>query len=168
METIAQRMRKVGTYFGYFDIQPYENVNEDSPNFGVSYDRLIFHAALKRREFIAFGDLVYFMYINNDLVKVGKAEGAIGWAGRMNTYRKDPDDDATNKKIMDIMKEDYSVVEPIYVYAISVPRVASDYYCNLTDSAVMVSIPRAGKVETYLTECVEAQGEQLIFCNQKT
>ena len=57
-----------------------------------------------RKDLIAKGDMVYFMFVNSDLYKIGKAGGQHGFAGRVGTYNRGRLGDATNNRIIDVYK----------------------------------------------------------------
>lgn len=159
----ASKLKNQGTYLGYFTIGEYIDPR------GKTYDRLNFDKALARKDYIAMGDIVYGMYVEGVLYKIGKAGGKLGWATRHNTYRKDPDFEPTSKRIIDKMAEmEYSKDTPIEVYAISVPKVQSSFFCPITNETIDIQISRNHEVETYLTSVAESEGEDLCFCNQKS
>jgi hypothetical protein len=158
-----------GTYLGYFEAEKHTtNVNNDKPS--RSYDRLAFRRAdgIERRDLISMGDIVYGMYVDNKLVKIGKAGGLMGWAQRASTYAVDPAGEATNRKILKHLAEDFKTKNPkIYVYGLSVPRIKNTFFCSITQETIDIELPQNGEVETHLTAVAEEQGEDLIFCTQK-
>ena len=73
---VSAQISTKGTYLGYFEAEKHTtNVNNDKPS--RSYERLTFIRAdgIERRDLISMGDIVYGMYVDNKLVKVGKAGG---------------------------------------------------------------------------------------------
>ena len=115
--SISDLMLEKGIYLGQFNLRG--NVMDFEP-------------ALTRSQYIALSDLVYFMYVNNKLVKIGKSGGADGWNDRMSQYKRGrlASTDRTNNRIMDIM-ESYGESE-IKVYAVQSPRREIEMVCPLT------------------------------------
>jgi hypothetical protein len=168
MSNVATNLTKVGTYLGYFTIQEHTtNVNNNKPS--RTYEKLVFTKAdgMETRDFKAMGDIVYGMYVNGNLVKIGKAGSTNGWAGRIGTYGVDPKGEATNRKIITHLKEDFTYETRVEVYGISVPRIHSEYFCPVTREAVSIELPQNHQVETHLTTEAEAEGTDLMFCTQK-
>lgn len=168
MNTVASNIQKVGTYLGYFTITEHTtNVNNNNPS--RTYEKLIFTKAdgMERRDYIAMGDIVYGMYVNGQLVKIGKAGSSFGWAGRIGTYGVDPALEATNRKIIASLKENFTYDARIEVYGIQVPRVHSEYFCTVTRETVSIELPQNSEVETHLTAQAELEFEDLLFCTQK-
>jgi hypothetical protein len=168
MPNVATNLTKVGTYLGYFTIQEHTtNVNNNKPS--RTYEKLVFTKAdgMETRDFKAMGDIVYGMYVNGNLVKIGKAGSTNGWAGRIGTYGVDPKGEATNRKIITHLKEDFTYETRVEVYGISVPRIHSEYFCPVTRETVSIELPQNHQVETHLTTEAEAEGTDLMFCTQK-
>jgi len=168
MPNVATNLTKVGTYLGYFTIQEHTtNVNNNKPS--RTYEKLVFTKAdgMETRDFKAMGDIVYGMYVNGNLVKIGKAGSTNGWAGRIGTYGVDPKGEATNRKIITHLKEDFTYETRVEVYGISVPRIHSEYFCPITRETVSIELPQNHQVETHLTTEAEAEGTDLMFCTQK-
>lgn len=168
MANVATSLKKVGTYLGYFTIRKHTtNVNNNNPS--RTYEKLVFTKAegMETRDFKAMGDIVYGMYVNGGLVKIGKAGSTNGWAGRISTYGVDPKGEATNRKIITHLKEDFTYETRVEVYGISVPRIHSEYFCPVTRETVSIELPQNHQVETHLTAEAEAEGIDLMFCTQK-
>jgi hypothetical protein len=168
MPNVATNLTKVGTYLGYFTIQEHTtNVNNNKPS--RTYEKLVFTKAdgMETRDFKAMGDIVYGMYVNGNLVKIGKAGSTNGWAGRIGTYGVDPKGEATNRKIITHLKEDFTYETRVEVYGVSVPRIHSEYFCPVTRETVSIELPQNHQVETHLTTEAEAEGTDLMFCTQK-
>lgn len=160
--TTAKKLMDQGTYLGYFEIKEFTNPR------GKTYNRLEFTAELVRKDYIAMGDIVYGMYVNGILHKIGKAGGALGWSTRYNTYQKEPTIEPSSRRIIEKMDEmNYDTDSKIEVFAISVPKVQSSYFCPLTKETIDIEVSRNGEVETYLTQVTEAESEDLCFCYQK-
>ena len=166
----GQRMLDGGTYMGYFTIGIYENVEPTQKTFGVIYEQLQFeYADGITHSFLLndFGPCVYFAYIYIDgkpiHVKVGKAGGANGWYGRVGTYAGQ---DATNRRIIEIMKKDYSFDTPIHIYAIRTPNKKVLETTPLGDEYYIETSTAPGLETSYIKTC-ESEGAALIFCNQK-
>lgn len=166
--SVSTNIQKVGTYLGYFTIVEHTtNTNNDKPS--RTYEKLSFTKApgMETRDFKAMGDIVYGMYVNGTLVKIGKAGSTNGWAGRITTYGVDPKGEATNRKIITHLKEDFTYETKVEVYGISVPRVVSEYFCPVTCETISIELPQNHQVETHLTAEAEMEGEDLMFCTQK-
>lgn len=166
--SVSTNIQKVGTYLGYFTIVEHTtNANNDKPS--RTYEKLSFTKApgMETRDFKAMGDIVYGMYVNGTLVKIGKAGSTNGWAGRITTYGVDPKGEATNRKIITHLKEDFTYETKVEVYGISVPRVVSEYFCPVTRETISVELSQNHQVETHLTAEAEMEGEDLMFCTQK-
>lgn len=172
MYTSSDQFKKVGIYLGYFTIQKWTtNVGREAQS--ETYSRISYtnESKLSRQELIGLGDMVYAMYVNGVMVKIGKAGSSNGWIGRVGAYAGR---DRTNSKICSVMEEDFDY-DPssdlpsgkIEVYAILVPRVDTQFYCPITEEVITITSPRNHQVETYLTAVAESEGEDLIFCNQK-
>tara|TARA_R110002072_G_scaffold186997_6_gene343803 strand:+ start:49 stop:564 length:516 start_codon:yes stop_codon:yes gene_type:complete len=166
---VSAQISTKGTYLGYFEAEKHTtNMNNDKPS--RSYDRLAFRRAdgIERRDLISMGDIVYGMYVYNTLTKIGKAGGANGWAQRAQTYSVDPAGEATNRKILKHLAEDFKTKNPkIYVYGLSIPRIKNTFFCSITQESIDIELPQNSEVETHLTAVAEEQGEDLIFCTQK-
>ena len=167
---VSDEFLSKGTYLGYFEVETHTTNKDKDDKPSQSYERLVFHRALniERRDLIAMGDIVYGMYVDNKLVKIGKAGGAEGWASRAYQYSHDPANDKTNRKILKHLREDFATKNPkVFVYGLSVPRIKTTYFCPITNETVDIEAPQNGAVETHLIAVAEEQGENLIFCTQK-
>lgn len=163
---VSENIKTVGTYLGYFTVGKHTtNKNNKKPS--KTYERLFFTAALERKDYLAMGDIVYGMYVNNQLVKIGKAGSSHGWAGRIQTYGVNPKGEATNRKIITCLREMYNFETKVEVYGVQVAREKVEYFCNITGETVILELPKNGAVETYLTAIAEDQLEDLVFCTQK-
>lgn len=149
--SIATLARETGIYLGRFTIRG---------------DIMDFTPSLTRSEYLAMGDIVYFMYVNDRLAKIGKAGGANGWYGRFNQYKRGREGDATNCRIMDVME---AVEEShIEVYGISSPRREIEQVCPLTGEVFTVMVETHRELERNLTNRYldEQPAHDLPFCNQ--
>lgn len=149
--SISDLARQTGTYLGRFTIRG---------------DIMDFEPAMTRSQYLAMGDVVYFMYVNDRLSKIGKAGGANGWYGRFNQYKRGREGDATNCRIMDVMEaiEQYH----IEVYGISSPRREIEQVCPLTGETFAVMVETHRELERNLTNRYldEEPAHDLPFCNQ--
>ena len=114
------------------------------------------------------GDVVYFMFVNKRLMKIGKCEALGGFLARLNQYNQGRYADATNRRIMDIM--DDIPASDIIVKAISIPRSTKTRIDYLTGEkfTILQSCAReyeAGWTKMYLNENVN---NELPFCKQIT
>lgn len=149
--SIADLARQNGTYLGKFTVR------------GEVMD---FFPAMTRSQYLDMGDIVYFMYVNDCLAKIGKAGGVNGWYGRFNQYKRGRAGDATNCRIMDVME----AVEEchIEVYGISSPRREIGQVCPLTGETFTVMVETHRELERNLTNRYldEEPARDLPFCNQ--
>ena len=149
--SISNLARETGTYLGRFTIR------------GEVMD---FEPAMTRSQYLDMGDIVYFMYVNGHLAKIGKAGGASGWYSRFNQYKRGRDGDATNCRIMDVME---AIEEShIEVYGISSPRSEIEQTCPLTGEVFTVMVETHRELERNLTNRYldEEPAHDLPFCNQ--
>ena len=155
--TISSKIKDNGIYLGYITFNPDENVGQ----------RMCFHGALKRKDYISMGDIVYGMYINDQLVKIGMTASAQGWYGRQGTYTNINPNEQTNamfrRKIGEIF--DYADVE-IHVYAIQIPKIIDKYFDPISGTTVCEEVSRARKVEKRWTDIAKIEGEDLYLCTQ--
>jgi hypothetical protein len=152
---IEQMINEKSQYLGYFK---------------VDGDKMPFvrRENIRRKDIIALGDIVYFMYVDNKLMKIGKAGGKLGFAGRINTYQqgRGPYGDMTNKRIMDVM--DLIDQSKIDVYAVSCPREIVKFECPLTGNEITEEVTTHQNTEKRLTHqyLAECANNELPFCNQ--
>lgn len=125
-----------------------------------------FQPAFTRSEYRHMGDMVYFMYVDGKLMKIGKAGGKDGWYGRVQLYKRGRRGDATNNRIMDVMESLQK--SDIEVYAILSPRESIKLTCPLTDSISLCEIETHRDLEKKLTNMYmnETPARDLPFCNQ--
>lgn len=152
---IKQLINEKAQYLGYFTVEG---------------DQMLFTRAdgLRRKDIIALGDIVYFMFVDGDLMKIGKAGGKLGFAGRINTYQqgRGPYGDMTNKRIMDVM--DLLDQSKIDVYAVTSPRQIIKFNCPLTGEEITEEVSTHQNTEKRLTHqyLAESACHELPFCNQ--
>ena len=163
--TVSTEIKKRGTYLGYFIVSEKIVNGKDGIR---SHQALLFTEApgMKRRDYIAMGDIVYGMYVAESLKKIGKAGGKNGWAGRVGTYASDPAREPTNAKILRVMDEEFEAGTTIEVYGFSVPKAQSEYFCPITNETLHFEVEQHGNVEEHLTSEALEEGEDLIFCTQ--
>ncbi len=121
-----------------------------------------------RKQIIAMGDMVYFMYVNDTMYKIGKAGGAHGFAGRAGTYNRGRLGDATNNRIMDVMENLPANV--IQVYALPIPRRIFTETCPLTGETFEIEVALHKEYESRFTTIYlnENSSNSLPFCHQLT
>ena len=68
---LVQMLAKTGTFLG---------------SFTVSENEIRFHRALTHSEYLRLGNIVYFMFVNDRLMKIGIAGGQTGWVARYGMY----------------------------------------------------------------------------------
>lgn len=168
MTNVSTNIKKFGVYLGYFTIHEHTtNLTNNNPS--RTYNRLVFTNAegLELRDFKAMGDIVYGMYVNDQLLKIGKAGSSNGWKGRISQYGNDPKNERTNRKIITGMKQEFDFNTKIHVYGFSVPRITTEYFCPITNETKVLQLAQNNEVETLLTAEAEEQGENLIFVRCK-
>jgi hypothetical protein len=140
-------------FIGHFSIEKYK----------MPFTRV---DGIRRKDLIALGDVVYFMFVNDQLMKIGKAGGKGGFAGRANTYMQGRYGDATNRRIMDVM--DKIGETHIDVYCVQSPKKVIEYNCPLTGEVITEEVSTHKNVELRLTHkyLAEDVNNELAFCNQ--
>ena len=95
-----------------------------------------------------FGDMVYFMFVGDKLMKIGKA---CGWYTRVGMYKNGggPRGDATNKRIIRVMSE--MNTNEVHIYAAPSPRINVSLTNPLDDSTIETELETAHKLEKTLT-----------------
>jgi hypothetical protein len=136
----------------------------------VSGDKLSYRKPKEysRAEINNFGDIVYFIVIDNQLMKIGKAGGISGWLGRVAAYCSGIASygDKTNQRIFRVLKEKNKLNRIMKVYGIVVPRKKITFTCPLTCDIITEYISLNGNVEKILAAKYMKQGYKLPFCNQ--
>lgn len=137
-------------------------------HFHVHGSTMSFHRVegLRHKDLVALGDVVYFMYVNGVMYKIGKAGGANGFAGRAGTYNRGRLGDATNNRIIDVM-EDIGE-KNIEVYCVQVPRPVVQYTCPITEEVFEMEVSIHKNIESHYTDTylMEDSANELPFCNQ--
>ena len=121
---------------------------------------------IRRKDLIAKGDMVYFMFVNGDLYKIGKAGGQHGFAGRVGTYNRGRLGDATNNRIIDVMQD--LGQQNIDVYGVPIPRRIIESVDPLTGEKFDIEVSLHKEYESrYTTMYInEDEANELPFCNQ--
>ena len=160
--SLAENIKTKGVYLGYFTFV------EAIDSSGEKMMRMKFNTNLTRKELIALGDVVYGMYIYDELVKIGKAGGAYGFYNRAGTYCNANPNERTNKKIrVEIDKRFAFGHVKIEIYAHSIPRIKNNYIDNVTEEVIEIYAPQIGAIETKWTARAEIEGEDLYLSTQK-
>lgn len=121
-----------------------------------------------RKFFYDLGDIVYFMFVDNVLMKIGKAAGKHGWYGRIGMYQEGagPRGDRTNQMIIKKMRE--LGQDTINVFAIQAPRAKTTVTCPIFNETIDVELETASKLESVFTNkyLSEMNIAKLPFCTQ--
>ena len=151
--SVIKNAKANGMHIGYFD---------------VTADTMKFNYAdgVRRKDIIDLGDIVYFMFVDDKLMKIGKAGGANGFAGRIGTYNRGRLGDQTNKLILDVME--MIDADRIDVLAVQSPRKVIQYTCNLTGDEITEEVPTHKNNESRYTHMFlgESIANELPFCKQ--
>ena len=102
------------------------------------------------------------MFIDKELVKIGKAGGSNGFASRAVTYAQKKVTCATTKAFLAKMEDD-TVVE---IFAIRSPKAEMTIPCQLTGKSYPVLIETHGECEAYHTHQHLSTGGTLRYCTQ--
>ena len=133
-------------------------------------DTMVFHRkkGIASKDIKNLGDVVYFMFVNKRLMKIGKCENQKGFIGRLNTYCQGRHFDATNRRIMDIM--DDIPASDIVVKAISIPRSNATLNDYLIGENFTILQPSCKEYESRWTGMYlnENENNNLPFCKQIT
>ena len=150
---IADHAHQNGTYLGHFNL-----VGDTLP---FTYD-----GPKAQSEIAKMGDVVYFMYVDGDLMKIGKAGGRRGFAGRAGTYKLGRKGDSTNNKIIDVLES--MGKSRIDVYAFVIPSIQTYTTCPITGDYVSITTSVHGEYETRYTKIYlnESPNNTLPFCTQ--
>jgi hypothetical protein len=160
--SLANNIKVKGVYLGYFTFV------EGIDSSGEMMMRMKFNTNLTRKELLAMGDVVYGMYINDQLVKIGKAGGAGGFYNRAGTYCNPNPNERTNKKIRSEIAKRFAFEHvQIEIYGQSIPRIKNSYFDNITEEVIEIYAPQIGAIETKWTARAEIEGEDLYLSTQK-
>lgn len=112
-----------------------------------------------------FGDMVYFMFVGDKLMKIGKA---CGWNSRVGMYKNgaSPRGDATNRRIIRVMSE--MKTNEVRIYAVQSPRLKVSLTNPLDGNTIETELETAHKLEKTLTTryLSESSNNTLLFSNQ--
>lgn len=130
------------------------------------YFRYIKPDGVKRKDLKALGDIVYFMYVDDVLMKIGKAGKKGGWDGRVGTYKqgRSKNGDRTNKLIHKVMTEMNK--DTIEIYCIRTPREIKEIKIEGQEDTFIAELPTNCNVEQYYTQKCKEMGHPLPFCVQ--
>lgn len=124
-----------------------------------------------QKYFRTLGDVVYFFFIDNKLMKIGKAAGGSGWYQRMMEYTKARYNkhsremwDATTRKIYNYMDENKQ--KELQVYVMKSPRILTEMHSLVTGAPCIVEIETAEDNEQILIQEAMINGEDLPFCRE--
>lgn len=131
-----------------------------------------FQTEYTRKDLISLGDLVYFMFVGDDLFtedmlfKIGKAGGSNGFYGRSNMYKRGYLGDKTNKRILDVMQDYKDKI--IRVFAVQSPRQKITVTCPVRGIDLEIEVETHGAIEKSLTDAYmnEDNTNFLPFCYQ--
>lgn len=159
--TIAQNIKNKGIYLGYFTyVDGFDNVNNPMK-------RLKFTGPFRRFEYINMGDMVYGMYINDQLVKIGMTASKKGWADRKGTYCNNNPGEQTNKMFRRVLGDRFDLDKiKIDVYGVQSPQVTKEYFDPITNTMLTVTVSMARDIEKQWTDIAKNQGEDLYLCTQ--
>jgi hypothetical protein len=160
---IMTRSEKLGTI----------QITKDKLTFETHYRKS--SGQVNRAALIDMGDIVYFMLVDGELKKIGKAAGKEGWYSRMNEYGKTRFNkvgkdtwDATTRKIYNHMTRNYEDHNrKIDVYAVRAPREVISIMNPLTGLSMMTAVETAGAIEQSFIQIAYQQGYTLDFCREK-
>jgi hypothetical protein len=153
--TFANLTREKAIHIGYFHVHGGTMSFHRKPGY-------------RAKDIKALGDVVYFMYVQGALYKIGKAGGASGFCGRAGTYNRGRLGDATNNRIIDVMEDIQE--SNIEVYCIQIPRPVVEYICPITNEVYKISVSIHKDIESLYTDKHLSEDElnELRFCNQLT
>ena len=159
MSTILDQIVASSFYLGELIINDDDTMTFTTPHKKKSGQR-------NRKFFNELGDIVYFMFVEGQLMKIGKAARGGGWYGRMSTYEQGIRGDMTNKMIIAKMHDIGKT--KIDIIAVKTPRVMTSITCPVLNETTQVEIETAIEVERMLTNkyLVEMNLESLPFCTQ--
>lgn len=126
-------------------------------------DFLEFTIEKTNKEIIALGDIVYFFVANDEVLKVGKAGGKSGFAGRMNQYKRGHNADNTNRRVTGLMHEHN--IDVVQIYCIQAPRIKTQVICDVTGLLIDIEAPTNVGLEQHFTNILIKE-HRLLFCYQ--
>ena len=120
---------------------------------------------LDRKFFIEMGDVVYFLIADDELIKIGKAEGAGGFYSRMKQYCKGLTGDKTNRKILNYMSSVQK--NNIKIYAVQTAKILAEDTDLLTGEKFEFYVSTANRHEQHYIQSAYKAGERLLCCSEK-
>ena len=163
MSQVIKSVLDNSIYFGKLVIE--QDADGDRFKFNTPYKT---NRGINKKQFTEFGDVVYFMFVDNVLQKIGKAAGAHGFWDRQAEYcKKAKYHDKTTTMIMRTLKE-LGQTE-IEVFAVFTPKQRVESTCELTGEATVDYIEMASARESRFTTMYlkEDHGRDLLMCTQK-
>jgi len=159
MSTLLERIVSSAFYLGQLELNADDTMTFTTPHKKKSGQR-------NRKFFYELGDIVYFMFVEGQLMKIGKAARGGGWYGRMGTYEQGIRGDMTNKMIIAKMHDMKKT--KIDIIAVKTPRVKTSITCPILNETTEVEIETAIEVERMLTNkyLAEMNLKSLPFCSQ--
>ena len=154
MNKLADQFKEKSTYLGKMSIYKDKNGTQ----------RIKFESEPSWSTIRDMGDLVYFMYVGEKLMKIGKTEATNGFNDRANQYSQGEHKDKTNRKIFSVMRKLRRKV--IDVYGISRPRQHTIIKCPISGETYIRQLSTARIVEIDLTNQYLDDGHDLPFCTQ--
>jgi len=157
---IIQEIRQKADFLGVFvAADDYASLKFYSPHTNERGKGLYTH-------FNEYGDCVYFMFLGDRLMKIGKAAGGNGWIGRAAQYKRGLKGDRTNALILNILRDQNKYV--IEVLGIRTPKVTKDIECPLTGDTMYAELETAERLEKHYTQIFleESSEHELPFCTQ--
>ena len=142
LEKIKQKAFKIG----YFHV--YESWEDKHLQFKKQYDKPLGGKTL--------GPVVYFLFVDGELTKIGKT---VNLGGRLGTYREGRSrGESTNTLIMDTMKYDEKTKDDVIeMYAIKVPPKVLEYTCPLTGDTIKEYVDMVTNLERRYTHLYLAE-----------
>lgn len=136
--------------------------------FEVTESEINFFPEMKWSEYRDYGNMVYFMFVENKLMKIGIAAGKTGWNARVGMYKSGVKGDATNRRILRVMKD--LGKDTIHIYAVQVPKEKISFTNPLTGDTIDTEVEVVRPIEQSLTAqfLSENANNELPFCNQLT
>lgn len=136
--------------------------------FDVTETEINWTPALRWKDYRDMGNIIYFMFVKDQLMKIGIAGGSSGWNGRVGMYRNGagPRGDGTNLRILRVMNE---IKEShIDIYAVSCPKQKISFTCPLTGGIIEDEVEVHRLSEQHLTRqyLTESDDNKLPFSNQ--
>jgi hypothetical protein len=139
---------------------------------GPRKNRLLFdthiikdNGKIDRQRLISIGDVVYGLWHNGKLYKIGKAGGSSGLYDRMKQYEKyGKTIGPTNRKIVNLMND--KNIDKFEVRVMMCDRNWTRIKCPITNEFFELKIETANAVEQYLIQKAYRAGEKLPLCQE--